>query len=61
MYNYMDTYTEVIVIFFFVVLVIFGSFFALNLVLASIIEAFDKVNSNIETSISIDDLNDIYA
>jgi hypothetical protein len=56
----MDSYTEVIVIFFFVVLVIFGSFFALNLVLASIIEAFDKVNSNIETSISIDDLNDIY-
>jgi hypothetical protein len=60
MYNFMDSYTEVIVIFFFVVLVIFGSFFALNLVLASIIEAFDKVNSNIETSISIDDLNDIY-
>jgi hypothetical protein len=57
----MDSYMEILVIFFFVFLVIFGSFFALNLVLATIIEAFDKVNSNIETTISINDLDNIYS
>jgi len=46
MYNYMDSNMELIVILFFVFLIIFGSFFALNLVLATIIENFDKVNSN---------------
>ena len=61
MYNFMDSYMEILVIFFFVFLVIFGSFFALNLVLATIIEAFDKVNSNIETTISINDLDNIYS
>jgi len=59
MYNFMDSEMEIIVILFFVFLVIFGSFFALNLVLATIIETFDKVNTNNEQVVSIEDLDEM--
>ncbi len=59
MYNFMDSQMEIIVILFFVFLVIFGSFFALNLVLATIIETFDKVNTKNEQVVSIDDLDEM--
>ena len=59
MYNFMDSQMEFLVILFFVFLVIFGSFFALNLVLATIIETFDKVNTKNEQEISINDLDEM--
>ena len=59
MYNFMDSEMEFLVILFFVFLVIFGSFFALNLVLATIIETFDKVNTKNEQVVSIDDLDEM--
>lgn len=40
MYNYMDGFQPLFSVLFFVTLVVFGAFFALNLVLAQIIEAF---------------------
>jgi hypothetical protein len=40
MYNYMDSSSAPFSIFFFVTLVIFGSFFTLNLLLAVIMESF---------------------
>ena len=59
MHNFMDSQMEFLVILFFVFLVIFGSFFALNLVLATIIETFDKVNTKNEQEISINDLDEM--
>lgn len=61
MYNYMDSQIEYISMFFFVFLVIFGSFFSLNLVLATIIDSFDKVNTKNAQSIDIEDLDDMLA
>lgn len=40
MYNYMDCNSPIVSVVFFTVLVIFGAFFALNLVLAQIMESF---------------------
>jgi hypothetical protein len=59
MYNFMDSQMELLVILFFVFLVIFGSFFALNLVLATFIETFDKVNTENEQVVSITDLDEM--
>lgn len=42
MYNYMDSNNTYISIFFFIFLIIFGSFFTMQLVLAEIIESFQK-------------------
>lgn len=42
-------------------LVIFGSFFSLNLVLATIIDSFDKVNTKNQQTIDIEDLDDMLA
>lgn len=40
MYSYMDAFQPVFSVLFFVTLVVFGAFFALNLVLAQIMESF---------------------
>jgi len=40
MYSYMDAFQPVFAVLFFVTLVVFGAFFALNLVLAQIMESF---------------------
>jgi RsiW-degrading membrane proteinase PrsW (M82 family) len=40
MYNYMDSFQPTFSVVFFVFLVVFGAFFALNLVLAQIMESF---------------------
>ena len=40
MYNYYDASSPIISVIFFILLVVFGSFFALNLVLAQIMESF---------------------
>lgn len=40
MYNYMDSNSQPISVFFFCMLVIFGSFFAMQLVLAQIMDSF---------------------
>jgi len=42
MYNYMDADSVPISVFFFCFLVIFGSFFAMQLVLAQIMESFAR-------------------
>jgi len=42
MYNYMDSNSPAISIFFFCMLVIFGSFFAMQLVLAQIMDSFAR-------------------
>ena len=42
MYNYMDSNNVYIAIFFFIFLIIFGAFFTMQLVLAEIIESFQK-------------------
>jgi hypothetical protein len=42
MYNYMDSNNTYISIFFFIFLILFGSFFTMQLVLAEIIESFQK-------------------
>lgn len=41
MYNYQDTGTSAISVIFFILIVIFGAFFAMNLVLAVIVEEFN--------------------
>ena len=42
MYNYMDSNNTYIAAVYFILLVIFGAFFIMNLVLAQIIESFDE-------------------
>jgi hypothetical protein len=42
MYNYMDSNNRYIAPAFFILMVIFGSFFTMQLVLAEIIESFQK-------------------
>lgn len=41
MYNYMDANSPTLSCIFFILLVVFGSFFSLNLVLAEIMESFN--------------------
>jgi len=48
MYNYMDASNYYISAIYFIALVIFGSFFIMNLVLAQIIESFDAQSKNME-------------
>jgi len=44
MYNLMDANLSPMVVFYFTLLVLFGSFFLLNLILAVIMDAFDDVD-----------------
>ncbi len=44
MYNYMDSNSTGITVFFFCILVVFGSFFMLNLILAVIMESFENAS-----------------
>lgn len=48
MYNYMDSNNVYISIFFFIFLIIFGSFFTMQLVLAEIIDSFTREKGNRE-------------
>lgn len=42
MYNYMDSNNVYMAIFFFVFMILFGSFFTMQLVLAEIIESYER-------------------
>ena len=44
MYNYMDTLNPLVSAIFFCVIIVFGSYFLLNLVLAVIIDAYNKID-----------------
>ena len=44
MYNYSDAGSPVISVTFFILLVFIGTFFTMNLVVASIVEAYQEVN-----------------
>ena len=44
MYNYIDTGNGIISVLFFVLCVLIGAFFTMNLVLAIIVDAFDAVD-----------------
>ena len=48
MYNYMDSSSPIVSVIFFTVLVVFGAFFALNLVLAQIMESFYEQRKEVE-------------
>ena len=45
MYNYIDTGNGIISVIFFVLVVLIGAFFTMNLVLAIIVEAFDAAQN----------------
>lgn len=53
MYNFMDSQSYVTSIFFFISLTLLGSFFMLNLVLATIIESFYETKKK---QVSIEDI-----
>ena len=53
MYNYTDTGSGVVSVIFFVLVVLLGAFFTMNLVLAIIVDSFDKFDSGEE------DVNDL--
>lgn len=48
MYNYMDANNTYISAVYFIFLVIFGAFFIINLILAQIIQSFDKEKEKVE-------------
>ena len=55
MYNYTDTGSGAISVIFFILVVLLGAFFTMNLVLAIIVDSFDKFDSG---DIDIDDVDD---
>jgi hypothetical protein len=59
MYNYMDSNNAYISIFFFIFLVIFGAFFTMQLVLAEIIESFQKAKENREREVQ-EEANEVF-
>jgi hypothetical protein len=56
MYNFMDSNSAVISVIFFVLVVLFGSFFLLNLILAVIMDNFNTDAHDAEDESKIDDM-----
>ena len=54
MYNFMDSDNTYISALFFILLVIFGSFFLMNLVLAQIIESYSELNKEPKKEVEVD-------
>ena len=46
MYNLMDSSSPIMAALYFIMLVVFGSFFSINLILAVIMDSFDKVEKD---------------